>query len=59
MKKTTVFFAFLLAISAVSYSFITKPSSNKIPNVEKQAFMIGILANGSKVHDHVAEVTTV
>lgn len=58
MKKTTVLFASLLAISAISYSFISKPSFYKTPKIEK-AVTTKVIAAASNVHDHVAEVTTV
>lgn len=59
MKKTTIFFASLLAISAVSYSFISKPSADKTSRIEKEAVTSEASVFVSKVHDHTAEVATV
>ena len=59
MKKTTIFFAILLATAAVTLSFTGKPLSNKTPKIDKRVIKLETSADESTLHDHMAEVTTV
>ena len=58
MKKTTIFLVGLLSVSAVSFSFVTRPAAPENPEIKKTIVLKETKSSADASHDHTAAATT-
>ena len=58
MKKAATFLTFLVTVSAISFSFINKPSPDT-SNMESKAVSSATMVRSENVHNHATEVNTI